>query len=149
MENKKRILVVDDEDRNLRLMEALLLPLGHEVILACDGREALKKVKSFPPDMILLDIMMPEMDGFETARRLKGDKETQIIPIVMVTSLNEVEDRVKALEAGADDFLNKPVEKTELIARVDSLLKVKAYHDHIKNYQSELETEVLKRTDQL
>lgn len=149
MERKSKVLVVDDEDRILRLMEALLIPMGYEVILAHDGEEAIKKVREIPPDVILLDIMMPKMDGFEVARQLKGDETTKIIPIVMVTALKEVENRVKALEVGADDFLTKPVDKTELGARVRSLLKVKAYNDHIRNYQKELEAEVAKRTKQL
>ncbi len=149
MEKRSKILVVDDEDRNLRLMEALLLPLGYEVILAKDGVEALEKVQSSPPDLVLLDVMMPGMDGFQVAKRIKEQEETKIIPIVMVTALKEVGDRVKALEAGADDFLSKPVEKTELKARVLSLLKVKAYNDHMRNYQQELEAEVAKRTEQL
>ena len=146
---KSKILVVDDEERNLRLMEALLTPLGYEVILTLNGKEALEKVKEIPPDLILLDVMMPKMNGFEVARRLKGDEVTTIIPIVMVTALEKVEDRIEALEAGADDFLSKPVDKTELKARVQSLLKVKAYNDHMRNYQNELETEVAKRTHQL
>ncbi|HDZ90459.1 MAG TPA: response regulator, partial [Deltaproteobacteria bacterium] len=129
MKKRSRISVVDDEDRNLRLMEAMLVPLGHEVIIAKNGEEALEKVRETPPDVILLDVMMPEMDGFEAARRLKGDEETRIIPIVMVTALRGVGDKVRALEAGADDFLTKPVEKIELEARVRSSLKVKAYYD--------------------
>ncbi len=149
MDTKPKILVVDDEVRNLRLMEAMLIPLGYEVILAGDGEEALEKVMALPPDVILLDVMMPRMDGFEVARRLKEDEETAIIPIVMVTALREVEDRVKALEVGADDFLSKPVERIELRARVQSLLKVKAYNDHMRDYQKELEAEVAKRTEQL
>ena len=92
---------------------------------------------------------MPTMDGYETAKRLKAKDETKIIPIVMVTALKEIENRVKALEAGADDFLTKPVDKTELKARVQSLLKVKAYNDHMRTYQRELEAEVVKRTEQL
>lgn len=144
-----KILVVDDEDRNLRLMEAILLPLGYDIVLAHDGKEAFEKIQETPVDVILLDIMMPEMDGFEVARRLKSDNETKIIPIVMVTALQEVGDRIKALEAGADDFLNKPVDKTEVRARVASLLKVKAYNDHMRNYQQELESEVAKRTKEL
>lgn len=149
MNKKPKILVVDDEDRNLRLMEAILLPLGYDIVLAHDGKEALEKIQETPVDVILLDIMMPEMDGFEVARRLKSDNETKIIPIVMVTALQEVEDRIKALEAGADDFLTKPVDKTEVRARVASLLKVKAYNDHMRNYQQELESEVAKRTKEL
>jgi putative two-component system response regulator len=149
MDTKAKILVVDDEDRNLRLMELLLTSFGYDVITASNGEEALEKVQDIPPDVILLDVMMPKLDGFGVAKRLKGEEETKIIPIVMVTALNEVEDRVKALEAGADDFLNKPVDKTELRARVQSLVKVKASNDYMRNYQKELEAEVAKRTTQL
>ena len=149
MEEKSKILVVDDEERNRRLMEAMLVPLGYEVIMAQGGVEALERVGEVSPDVILLDIMMPKMDGFEAARRLKEKEETRIIPIVMVTSLQEVENRVKALEAGADDFLTKPVDRTELRARVQSSLKVKAYHDHMRDYQKELEEEVARRTEDL
>jgi len=149
MKNKPKILVVDDENRNLRLMEAMLIPLGYEVILARDGIEALDKVRKIPPDVILLDIMMPKMDGLEVAKQLKENEGTKIIPIVMVTALREVEDRVKAFDVGADDFLTKPVDNTELRARLGSLLKVKAYNDHMLNHQKELEAEVAKRTEQL
>jgi len=149
MDTKAKILVVDDEDRNLRLMELLLTSFGYDVLTASDGEEALEKVYDIPPDVILLDVMMPKMDGFEVAKRLKEKEDTSIIPSVMVTALNEVEDRVKALEAGADDFLNKPVDKTELKARVQSLVRVKACNDHMRNYQKELETAVAKRTVQL
>lgn len=149
MKKKSKVLVVDDQERNLRLMEAMLIPLEYNVILAHNGKEALEKVREDAPDVILLDIMMPKMDGFEVAKRLKEKEETGIIPIVMVTALKEVEDRVKALEVGADDFLTKPVDKTELKARIKSLLKVKAYNDHMRDYQKELEAEVAKRTEQL
>ncbi len=149
MDTKAKILVVDDEDRNLRLLKLLLTSFGYAVLTASNGEEALEKVHDIPPDVILLDIMMPKIDGFEVARQLKRAEETKMIPIVMVTALNEVEDRVKAFEAGADDFLNKPVDKTELRARVQSLVKVKALNDHMRNYQKELETEVAKRTKQL
>ena len=149
MDTKAKILVVDDEDRNLRLLKLLLTSFGYGVLTASNGEEALEKVHDIPPDVILLDIMMPKIDGFEVARQLKREEETKSIPIVMVTALNEVEDRVKALEAGADDFLNKPVDKTELRARVQSLVKVKACNDQMRNYQKELETEVAKRTKQL
>ena len=149
MDKRPQILVVDDEDRNLRLMEALLVPAGYAVDVAHDGEEALMKVRESPPDLILLDVMMPVLDGLETARRLKQDEATRIVPIVMVTALSAVEDRVKALEAGADDFLTKPVDKTELRARVRTLLKVKAYNDHMRSYQQELEAEVARRTEEL
>ncbi len=146
---RARILVVDDEDLNLRLMEALLAPLGYDVILARDGEEALQKTRGAAPDLILLDAMMPKLDGFEVTRRLKEEEDTRIIPIVMVTALQEVQARVMALEMGADDFLTKPVDKTELRARVQSLLKVKAYNDHMRDYQQELEAEVARRTEEL
>jgi putative two-component system response regulator len=149
MNEKPKILIVDDEERNLRLMEAILLPSGYDIVLAHDGEEALEKIQETPVDVILLDIMMPKMDGFEVARRLKSNDETKIIPVVMVTALQEVEDRIKALEAGADDFLTKPVDKTEVRARVASLLKVKAFNDHMRNHQNELESEVAKRTKEL
>jgi putative two-component system response regulator len=144
-----KILVVDDEERNLRLIEALLAPLGHSILFAPDGPAALRCVAGDRPDLVLLDVTMPGMDGFEVARRLKADPQTSVIPIVMVTALKDVADRVKALEAGADDFLNKPVDKTELRARVKSLLKVKAYNDHMLNYQQKLEEEVARQTQQL
>ncbi len=149
MTGKPRVLVVDDDERNLRLMEGMLIPLGYEVLLAPDGEDALRQVQKTPPDVILLDIMMPGIDGFEVARRLKNDEKTMGIPIVMVTALNEVEDRVKAIEAGADDFLAKPVERTELRARVCSLIKVKEYNDHMRDYQKKLEEKVSERTSQL
>ena len=149
MEYPNRILVVDDEEPNRELLEAMLIPLGYDVDLACDGEDAFIKVSENPPDIILLDIMMPKIDGIEVARRLKSDASSKLIPIVIVTALREVEIRVKALEAGADDFLTKPVDKTELTARVKSLLKVKAFNDHMLNYQRELESEVRNRTEEL
>ncbi len=149
MDKKSRVLVVDDEPVNRRVLEAMLIPLGYEVDLAKDGQEALERVHSNLPDLILLDVMMPRMDGFEVCRKLKSNPGTQPIPVVIVTALKEVEDRVQALEAGADDFLTKPVDKTELRARARSLLKVKAYHDHMLTYQQDLEWEVAQRTEEL
>lgn len=147
--NKPRILVVDDEEANRELLEAKLTPLGYEVLLARNGGEALEKAQRASPDLILLDVMMPGMNGFEVAARLKKDERGKLIPIVMVTSLSEVSDRVKALEAGADDFLTKPVDDTELRARLQSLLKVKAYNDYMVDHQEFLEGEVAKRTEEL
>lgn len=146
---KPKILVVDDEPYNQKLMEAILVPMGYEVWLAQDGEEALQKVRDYSPDVILLDVMMPRLNGFEVARALKSDPVTKIIPVVMVTALNEVEDRVKAMDAGADDFIAKPVDKTEVRARVSSLLKVKAYNDYMRDQQQELEAQVARRTEQL
>lgn len=144
-----KILVVDDEPINRKVMEALLKPLGHQVKVAENGLQALEMVEEDPPDLVLLDVMMPGMDGFEVLAQLKGQDQTRHIPVVMVTALRDVEDRVRALDAGADDFLTKPVEKAELRARVRNLLKVKAYHDSQVEYQRRLEAEVAQRTREL
>ena len=148
-DTKFKILVVDDEPKNVKIIEGFLIPEGYEIISASDGKEAIKIVEEKRPDLILLDIMMPEMNGFETARILKSRKDTMLIPVVMITALKEVEDRVKALEAGADDFLTKPIDKTELRARIRSLIKVKLYNDYMKRYREILEEEVQRRTLQL
>jgi len=104
-------------------MEAMLVPAGYEVILAENGTEAIAKAVKHSPDVILLDVMMPDLDGFEVASQLRANEQTKDIPIVMVTALGEVKDRVKALETGADDFLTKPVDKTELCTRVRTLVE--------------------------
>jgi DNA-binding response OmpR family regulator len=124
------ILVVDDEVKNVKLMEALLLPRGYRVITAAHGEEALQRVSQERPDLILLDVMMPIMDGFETCKRLKDDPETSLIPVVIMTALGQVEDRVKGIEAGADDFLTKPVHRDELLARIRTSLRLKQTIDH-------------------
>ena len=131
------ILIVDDDERNIRLLSALLGPEGFEVLPALSGKEALELVSKTEPDLILLDIMMPDMDGYEVCRILKSKEETRIIPIVMVTSLSDREDKLKAVEVGADEFLTKPVDKTELIIRVKSLLRMKSYHDElVRSYRT-------------
>ena len=149
MRKPNRVLVVDDERVNRNLLKHMLTPLGYEVALAENGTEALRKVGEDPPDVILLDILMPELDGFQVTRKLKEQETTFSIPIVMVTALEAVEDRIKALSAGANDFLSKPVDKVELQATVAAQMQVKAYHDHMKNHQEELEAEVAKRMEQL
>ncbi|MCX5883882.1 MAG: response regulator, partial [Deltaproteobacteria bacterium] len=114
-----------------------------------NGKGAIEMARAISPDVILMDIMMPVMDGLEAVKILKQDAETRIIPVVMVAALREVNDRVKALEAGADDFLSKPVDKIELRIRVQTLVKVKAYNDSLRDYQKQLKAEVDRKTIQL
>jgi PAS domain S-box-containing protein len=128
MVNKPKILIVDDEKLNVELFESYLSK-DYDIITAYNGTEALLQVEKTFPDLILLDIIMPGVNGFEVCKKLKSNEKTLNIPILIITSLNEVTDRVKAIESGADDFLNKPVEFTELRARVKSLLRIKQYYD--------------------
>ena len=127
-----RILVVDDQEPNVRLLEAKLKAEYFEVITATSGQQAIDAARSGQPDVILLDVMMPEMDGFEACRRLKADAATRHIPVVMVTALDQREDRVQGLECGADDFLTKPVDDVTLFARVRSLLRLKVVLDELR-----------------
>jgi DNA-binding response OmpR family regulator len=124
-EAQAKILVVDDEEKNVKLMEAILLPRGYGIIKAYNGEEALQQVAKQVPDLILLDVMMPIMNGFEVCKKLKDDPETRLIPVVIMTALGQVEDRVKGIEAGADDFLTKPVNRDELLARIQTSLRLK------------------------
>ncbi|MDP2846368.1 MAG: response regulator [Candidatus Methanoperedens sp.] len=135
--NKPRILVVDDNQLAVELLEGILSK-DYEVVTAYDGNEALLKVEKSSPDLILLDIMMPGMSGYEVCKKLKSNEKTMSIPIVMVTALREKEDRIKAIEAGADDFLSKPVDVYELTARVKSLLRVKQYYDALMEEREKL-----------
>ncbi len=138
-ERKFRILVVDDVPVNIQLQRAYLEAMGYDVLEAEDGLQALEIAHKEHPDLILLDVMMPNMNGFEVCQRLKGDPATQFIPVVMVTALNEVSDRIRGIEAGADDFISKPFNKLELLARVRSLLRVKQLHDELEEKIRELE----------
>lgn len=149
MNEKPVILVVDDQIQNIELLEAYLAPLGYDISTAASGEEAIIKLSGRQIDLMLLDVKMPGMDGFEVTRKVRQDDRLRLLPIILVTSLHETEDRVKGIEAGCDDFISKPVDKTELIARVQSLLKVKAYNDLLRNYRKELESEVAKRTEEL
>ena len=134
---RSKILVVDDTPHNVRLLEAILLPRGYAVVKAASGPEALDLVARDLPDLVLLDILMPGMDGHEVCRRLRADPATEILPVVMVTASGE-QQKVKALESGADDFVTKPVDQAELLARVRSLLRIKAYHDTVVAQAAEL-----------
>lgn len=149
MKGKPVILVVDDKAENIELLEAYLVPKGYEVIRAVNGEEALGKIGVSQIDLVLLDVMMPGMDGFEVTRRVREDASHRQLPIILVTALKETDDRVKGIEAGCDDFISKPVDKNELLARVQSLLKVKDYNDLLSSYRTELEAEVAHRTSEL
>jgi two-component system sensor histidine kinase/response regulator len=143
-----KVLVVDDEPTCIELIRELL-PKEYGTETAKDGNEALLKVEKAPPDLILLDVLMPGMSGYEVCKRLKSDKKTMCIPIIMVTSLQEKEDRIKSIEVGADDFINKPVDTYELNARVKSLLRIKQYHDELVALNRHLEERVKDRTQAL
>ena len=127
-----RILVVDDVERNVRLLEAKLSAEYYEVVTASNGQEALQKIRVVQPDIVLLDVMMPEMDGYEVCRRIRATPEIMHVPVIMVTALSEVEDKVQGLEAGADDFLTKPVDDRSLFARVRSLVRLKMTNDELR-----------------
>ena len=131
------ILVVDDLEQNIRLLEAVLTPRGFEVVAASSGEQALERAADAAVDLVLLDIVMPEMDGYEVCRRLRADDATRYLPIVMITASGEQE-KVAAIECGADDFIAKPFEQSELLARVRSLLRIKRYHDTIEAQAAEL-----------
>ncbi len=137
-EHPCKILAVDDVEQNIKLLDAMLSPRGYQVITASNGLEAIEKVHTEMPDLILLDVMMPQMDGYQVVRQLRADEATRFLPIVMVTSLDAAQEKVKAIEAGADDFLNKPVNQHELLARVKSLLRIKEYHDTIESQSAQL-----------
>jgi adenylate cyclase len=134
---KPTILAVDDLPENTRLLEAILTGNGFDVVSASSGPEALERVQSDGPDLVLLDIEMPGMNGFEVCRRLRDDDVTAFLPIVMLTS-HHMDVRVEAIEAGADDFITKPFDQQELLARVRSLVRIKQYHDTIQTQTDEL-----------
>ena len=124
-----RILIADDNQANRELLEAYLSTLDCELDIAVDGREALDKARSFRPDLILLDVMMPKLSGFEVCQKIKQDAELKGIMILMVTALNELGDIERAVDAGTNDFLSKPVQKLELLKRVENLLALKGVTD--------------------
>ena len=129
--NTTRILIVDDDPKNVKLMCGLLNREDYELSTAANGLSALERVHKTPPDLILLDVMMPGMDGYEVTRRLKAGAETKAIPIILITALDSPEDRARGLEAGAEEFLTKPVNPVEIEARIQSMLKLKRYRDQL------------------
>jgi adenylate cyclase len=137
VQQRPKILAVDDTPHNIKLLEAVLEPRGYTVISASSGPEGLQKVAAEAPDLVLLDIVMPGMDGFEVCRRLRDDPSRRYLPIIMITA-SGAQEKLNALEAGADDFVLKPFDKAELLARVKSLLRIKEYHDTVQAQASEL-----------
>lgn len=137
MTDEPLVLAVDDLPTNIRLLDAVLSPRGYRVISAGSGPEALQRVKDQHPDLVLLDIVMPEMDGYEVCRRLREDPATAFLPVVMITASGNQE-KLRAIEAGADDFVTKPFDQAELLARVQSLVRIKRYHDTIEGQAAEL-----------
>ncbi|EKD42228.1 MAG: Response regulator receiver modulated metal dependent phosphohydrolase [uncultured bacterium] len=133
---RTKVLVVDDNPTNVELISVQLKPFNYELRKAYDGEQALEMVRQEAPDLILLDLMMPRLSGYEVCRILKNDPATQLIPIIIVTALKELDDKLKAIELGADDFLMKPYNKLELVTRVKSLLRVKLLYDALDSCES-------------
>jgi adenylate cyclase len=137
-----KILVVDDTPANVKLLSDLLAAKGYQVTSAASGEAALERLAAAVPDLVLLDVMMPGMSGYEVCRKIRANPATALLPVVMCTSLDPQQERVKGIEAGADDFLSKPVNQPELFARVRSLLRIKALHDELAALNAELEKRV-------
>ena len=144
-----KILVVDDTPMNVKLLADLLGVKGYTVTTAASGKEALEKIDADCPDLVLLDVMMPGMTGYEVCKKLRENPATAMLPVVMVTALDPGQERVKGIEAGADDFLSKPINQPELLARVRSLLRVKALHDELAELNRTLEARVAAQVTQL
>ncbi|MCE9604246.1 MAG: response regulator [Planctomycetia bacterium] len=129
---KSRILIADDNAVNVELLEAFLAGLDCDMAIAVDGKDTLDKVAEFKPDLILLDVMMPKLSGFEVCKKIKSDRATRGIMILMVTALNELGDIERAVQAGTDDFLSKPVNKVELLKRVENMLRLRHVTDELE-----------------
>ena len=149
MSAQARILVVDDTPANVKLLADLLAVKGYAVVTAGGGREGLERVARDKPDLVLLDVMMPDLNGYEVCRSIRADPATAALPVVLVTALDAGEERIKGLEAGADDFLSKPVNQVELVARVKSLLRVKSLYDQLAALNAGLESRVAEQVAQL
>ena len=137
MDRKPRLLVVDDTPENAQLLEAMLSPYGYSVALAFSGVEGLEKVRLGEPDVVLLDILMPDISGYEVCRRIRANPSTRLLPVVMLTSSCD-QDKVESIEAGADDFIARPFDPRELLSRVRSLLRIKEYQDAVQAQAAQL-----------
>src|SRR2546427_9816435 len=149
MTTPAKILVVDDTPQNVKLLADLLAVKGYAVATASSGAEALEKVEKQQPDLVLLDVVMPEMSGYEVCRKIRGSRAAATLPVIMVTALDPAQERVKGIEAGADDFLTKPINRHELLARVKSLLRIKVLHDELGEWNRTLERRVEAQVAQL
>lgn len=145
----RKILVVDDTPQNVKLLCDLLAAKGYDVVSASSGPEALERLAKDAPDLVLLDVVMPEMSGYEVCRVIREKPETRLLPVVMVTALDPAEERVKGIEAGADEFLSKPINAGELLARVRSLLRIRALHEELEDWGRTLERRVEQQVDEL
>src|SRR6187397_3200044 len=139
MHSPPRILIVDDNETNRDILMARLGPQGYELKQAADGEEALAAVRALLPDLILLDVMMPKVDGIEVCKQLKGDAALPFMPIILCTAKADSKDVVAGLEAGADEYLTKPIDQTALVARVKSVLRLKELHDQVSAWNRTLE----------
>jgi two-component system, OmpR family, alkaline phosphatase synthesis response regulator PhoP len=135
-----RILIADDNEANRELLEAYLVNVECEIATSVDGRDTLDKVASFNPDLVLLDVMMPKLSGFEVCQRIKSDEATRHTMVLMVTALNESGDIERAVKAGTDDFLSKPVNKVELLKRVENMLRLKDTTDELERLRKYIES---------
>jgi putative two-component system response regulator len=136
--NFASVLIVDDVPQNLKLMEAMLIPQQYEVLKAEDGQEALEILNRVEVDLVLMDVMMPQMDGFEACRRIRSNPQTRMIPVILVTALDDMASKIKGLDSGANDFLSKPVNRPELIARTSSLIKMKKLNNSLASIENVL-----------
>ncbi len=152
---KPRILCVDDEPANLKLLDALLTPRGYEVIKAENGREVIEKISQDKIDLVLLDVMMPELNGFDVCRMIKEEEKFRHLPIILVTALRSSKDRIRGIEAGADDFISKPFDQGEILARIKMLLKVKNLYERLNSAYTNINSliscgeEIIKHFDPL
>src|SRR5439155_13041365 len=145
----EKILVVDDVAVNVKLLADLLGVKGYAVVTAASGAEALEKIDKEQPALVLLDVMMPGMSGYDVCRKIRQNAATAMLPVVMVTALDPTQERVKGIDAGADDFLSKPINQPELLARVKSLLRIKLLHDELADWNTTLERRVEQQLAQL